>query len=59
MKPETHQYQAVIDGKTYTFETGKIAAQAGGAVTVRLDDNIVFAAATMSSEVRQGIDSSH
>jgi polyribonucleotide nucleotidyltransferase len=37
-------------------ETGNLAGQAGGAVTVRLGDTVVFAAATMSDEPRQGID---
>ena len=32
------------------------AGQAGGAVTVRLGDSIIFAAATMSSQPREGLD---
>ncbi|TLN19572.1 polyribonucleotide nucleotidyltransferase, partial [bacterium] len=39
-----------------TLETGKLAGQAGGSVTIRLGDSIVFAAATMSSEPRLGGD---
>jgi len=39
-----------------TFETGKLAEQAGGAVTLRYGDTIVFAAATVSATVRPGID---
>ena len=42
--------------KNSHFETGRLAGQAGGAVTVRLGDTMVFAAATMSNEVRPGID---
>lgn len=38
-----------------TFETGRLAAQAGGAVSVQLDESVVFAAATMSKEAREGI----
>jgi polyribonucleotide nucleotidyltransferase len=56
MKPEGKQYQATIGTKQVTFETGKLATQAGGAVTLRLGDTVVFAAATMSSAVREGID---
>ena len=56
MKPESKQYQAMVGGKPITFETGTLAGQAGGAVTVRLGDTMIFAAATMSSEVRLGID---
>jgi len=56
MKPESKQFQAMLGTKTLTFETGKLAGQAGGAVTVRLGDTMVFASATMSAEVRPGID---
>jgi polyribonucleotide nucleotidyltransferase len=45
-----------VGPKTITFETGKLAGQAGGSITLRVGDTMVFAAATMSSEVRQGID---
>ncbi|OGN72613.1 MAG: polyribonucleotide nucleotidyltransferase [Chloroflexi bacterium GWB2_49_20] len=38
------------------IETGKLAAQAGGAVTVHLNDTIIFASATMSPNTREGID---
>ncbi len=56
MKPESHCYEIAIGGKTITIETGKLAMQAGGALTVRLGDTVVFAAATMSKEAREGID---
>src|ERR1035437_1619042 len=56
MKPEVKQYPAMVGGQTVTFETGKLAAQAGGAVTVRLGDTIMFAAATMGTEPREGQD---
>jgi polyribonucleotide nucleotidyltransferase len=49
-------YQATVEGKTFTIETGKLAGLAGGAVTVRVGDSVVFGSATMSKEVRQGID---
>ncbi len=55
MKPELKRYQATVGKRTITFETGKLAQQAGGAVTVGLDESIVFAAATMGG-VREGID---
>ncbi|HEX4744889.1 MAG TPA: polyribonucleotide nucleotidyltransferase [Candidatus Limnocylindria bacterium] len=47
--------QATINDKALTFETGKYARQAGGAVTVRYGDTIVFAAGTVGN-VRPGID---
>jgi polyribonucleotide nucleotidyltransferase len=37
-------------------ETGKLAQQAGGAVTVRLGDTLVLVTATASKELREGID---
>jgi polyribonucleotide nucleotidyltransferase len=48
--------QAVINGKTLVFETGKLAEQAGGAVTVRYGDTVVLAAATVSPTIRPGTD---
>jgi polyribonucleotide nucleotidyltransferase len=57
MKPEVKQYAAALGGgQTVVFETGKLAAQAGGAVTVRLGDTIMFAAATMGHEPKMGQD---
>src|SRR6266508_31269 len=48
--------QTTINGKPFVFETGKLAEQAGGAVTVRSGDTVVFAAASVSPTVRPGID---
>jgi polyribonucleotide nucleotidyltransferase len=48
--------QATINGKPLTFETGRFARQAGGAVTVRYGDTIVFAAGTVAKTTRPGID---
>ncbi len=56
MQPETKQYATEFGGKSVVIETGKLAQQAGGSVTVRLGDTIVFAAATMGKEPRQGQD---
>ena len=53
--PEAKQYTAQVGGRTITIETGKLAQQAGGAVTLRLGDFVVFAAATMGG-IREGID---
>lgn len=55
MKPEVKQYTALMGEKSITIETGKLAAQAGGAVTVRIGDSVVFAAATMGG-IREGLD---
>ncbi len=53
--PEAKQYTAQVGGRTITIETGKLAQQAGGAVTLRLGDSVVFAAATLGG-IREGID---
>jgi polyribonucleotide nucleotidyltransferase len=53
---QAKKYSTMIAGKEVIIETGHLAGQAGGAVTVRLGDTVVFAAATMSEEPRQGID---
>ena len=55
MKPEVKRYTTTVGSRDIAIETGKLAAQAGGAVTVHLNDSIVFAAATMGA-VREGID---
>ena len=55
MKPESKRYSTTVGTRTVTFETGKLAGQAGGAVTVGINDAIIFAAATMGG-VREGID---
>ncbi len=55
MKPESKKYSTTVGSQTVTFETGKLAGQAGGAVTFGTPDSIVFAAATMG-DVREGID---
>ncbi len=40
----------------YVVETGHLAGQAGGAVTMREGDTTLFATATMSRNIREGID---
>ncbi|MGB8981983.1 MAG: polyribonucleotide nucleotidyltransferase [Anaerolineales bacterium] len=55
MTPESKKYSTTVGNQTLTFETGKLAAQAGGAVTFGTSEAIVFAAATMGG-VREGID---
>ncbi|MBG7610220.1 MAG: polyribonucleotide nucleotidyltransferase [Anaerolineae bacterium] len=56
MKPEGKKYQVMLGGKQMTFETGRLAGQAGGAVTVGVEDALILGVATMSAEVREGID---
>jgi polyribonucleotide nucleotidyltransferase len=56
MKPEGKTFQVEVGGKTLTFETGRLAGQAGGAMTVQLGDSQLFGVATMDSQPREGID---
>ncbi len=51
-----HSVERELAGKTYRIETGKLAKQAGGAVTLQIGDTIIFAAATMSKEPKPGLD---
>jgi polyribonucleotide nucleotidyltransferase len=53
---QSKQFNTMVGDKPITFETGKLAGQAGGSVTIRVEDTMVFAAATMSADVRPGID---
>ena len=55
MKPELKSYTTRVGSRDVTIETGRLASQAGGAVTVRTGDTMIFAAATMGG-VREGID---
>jgi len=53
---QTHTFEAMIGNQKIIVETGKLAQQAGGAVTVRCGDTMLFTAATMSRSTREGID---
>ncbi len=55
MKPEARYFTTKLGDKDVTFETGRLARQAGGSVTLRQGDTIVFAAATMGG-LREGQD---
>src|SRR5713101_808811 len=45
-----------LGGRAFEVQVGKLAKQAGGAVTLRVGDTIVLGVATMSDAERQGID---
>lgn len=55
MKPEAILYKATLGGKEVSFETGRLARQAGGSIVVRQGDSMMFAAATLGA-VREGVD---
>jgi polyribonucleotide nucleotidyltransferase len=48
--------ELTISNKTLRFETGKLAKQAGGAVTVRYGDSVVLVTACRAAGPREGID---
>ncbi|MCC7448431.1 MAG: polyribonucleotide nucleotidyltransferase, partial [Anaerolineae bacterium] len=52
----SQRFTARLGNKDVIIETGKLAEQAGGAVTVRMGDTVILATATMSGTVRTGID---
>src|ERR671939_322543 len=45
-----------IAGRNLSFETGKVAGQASGAVTVRMGETMLLVTAVMSASPREGID---
>ncbi|HIE38868.1 MAG TPA: polyribonucleotide nucleotidyltransferase [Anaerolineales bacterium] len=49
-------FTATLGGHTLALETGRLAQQAGGAVTLRCGDTMLLATATMSFQEREGID---
>jgi polyribonucleotide nucleotidyltransferase len=53
---EAKQFNVMVGNDLITFETGRLAGLAGGAVTVRVGDTMLLATATMSREPRTGID---
>jgi polyribonucleotide nucleotidyltransferase len=50
-----YNVEAKVGKHTVTIETGKLAKQAGGAVTVRQGDTIVLVTATVSKEARENL----
>ena len=56
MKPESKKYTALVHDKEIIIETGTLAEQAGGAVTVRLGDSVMLGTATMGDDARDGMD---
>ena len=54
--PQSKTFKTTVGSEEITFETGKLAGQAGGAVTVRAGDTLLLCTATMAREPRTGID---
>ncbi|MBI2873980.1 MAG: polyribonucleotide nucleotidyltransferase [Firmicutes bacterium] len=49
-------FEMELGGRPLRLETGKLAKQANGAVMVRYGDTVILVTATMSRDVREGID---
>ena len=55
-KPEPVSVSVEVGGKSISFETGKLAKQADGAVVVRSGETVVLATAQGRTEPREGAD---
>lgn len=53
---DNHTYSTAFGDADIVIETGKLAGQANGAVTVRHGDTVILATATASPEAREGVD---
>src|SRR6185295_2182124 len=53
---QIHSLSAEIAGRTLTIETGRLAEQADGAVTVRYGDTMLLATVVGARESREGVD---
>lgn len=53
---EEKKFTATVGTKEVTFSAGKLAEQAGGAVTIRVEDSLLLATATMAKSIREGLD---
>jgi polyribonucleotide nucleotidyltransferase len=49
-------FECNVGGRSLIIETGKLAEQASGAVTVRYGDTVVLVTVTISDEPREGVD---
>lgn len=56
MPNNVRTFTVSVGGQDITIETGRYAMQAGGAVTVRVGNTVLFCTATMSRSIRQGLD---
>ncbi len=54
--PQGHNYSVQLGECEVTFETGKLAQQAGGSVVIRAGDSMLLVAATASKHTREGLD---
>lgn len=53
---ETRTFEKEIGGEKFIIQTGKLAAQANGSVTVQFGGTMILATATMNDSAREGVD---
>ena len=53
---ESYSFECEVGGRNLVIEAGKLAGQAGSAVTVRYGDAVVLVTACISDEPREGVD---
>ncbi|MBI4236354.1 MAG: polyribonucleotide nucleotidyltransferase [Chloroflexi bacterium] len=51
-----HRVERELAGRPLIFETGELARQASGSLTVRYGDTVVLATATVAPQPREGVD---
>ena len=56
MQQQAHRFTTTVGGREVIIESGKLAGQAGGSATIQVGDAVIFCAATMSSNPREGLD---
>ena len=54
--PMAHRFETMIGGRALTIETGRLAGQANGAVTVQYGETVVLATAVAAREPRPDVD---
>ena len=52
----SHIYEVEVGGKSLIIETGRLATQASGSITVALGETVVLVTACVTPEPREGID---
>ncbi|MFC1983736.1 polyribonucleotide nucleotidyltransferase [Chloroflexota bacterium] len=53
---ESQIFECEVGGRRLTIDTGKLAEQASGAVSIRYGDTVVLVTACISKEPREGVD---
>jgi len=53
---ESYSFECEVGGRSLIIDTGKLAGQASGAVTVRYGDTVVLVTGCVSNEPREGVD---